>query len=222
MACPNMLLSTYGTSLLFRSSRLRLCENAFTRSLNTTALLCKKQMPPRPKVDENEIEERFLKGSKVNKTSSAVQLRHIPTGIVVKSQETRSREQNRKKARELLAAKLEDLEKGEQSRNNIINEVKKKKKASKRKKSLRKYRKLDEAKTATAGQITAGDGATSIVAGELEAGEEDEEDDDVFEESDEEDDEEGDEDGEAGHGEGFEEDSHIMQGQGKKDVSNES
>lgn len=144
MACPNMLRSIYSTRLLLRSSRLKLCEYAFIRSLSSTTLLCKKQMPPRPKVNENEIEEKFLKGSgpggqKINKTSSAVQLRHIPTGIVVKSQETRSREQNRKIARQILASKLEDLEKGEQSRNNVISEVKKKKKASKRKKSLRKY-----------------------------------------------------------------------------------
>ncbi|KAF3229303.1 hypothetical protein TWF106_004222 [Orbilia oligospora] len=183
-------------------------------------------MPPRPKVDENDIEEKFLKGSgpgmaaRKNKTSSAVQLRHIPTGIVVKSQETRSREQNRKIARQLLASKLEDIEKGEQSRNNVINEVKKKKKASKRKKSLRKYRKLEEVKAGTAGQITAGDDVTSAVAGELEAGEEDE----PEESDDEEDDEDGDDDGddETSHGESDEEESRVTQKQGRKGGSSES
>ncbi|KAF3138846.1 hypothetical protein TWF703_004387 [Orbilia oligospora] len=199
-------------------------------------------MPPRPKVDENDIEEKFLKGrrpekyalnkstifyctlslltpSQVNKTSSAVQLRHIPTGIVVKSQETRSREQNRKIARQLLASKLEDIEKGEQSRNNVINEVKKKKKASKRKKSLRKYRKLEEVKAGTAGQITAGDDVTSAAAGELEAGEEDEPD-----ESDDEDDDDGDDDGhdETSHGESDEEESRVTQEQGRNGGSSES
>ncbi|KAF3165772.1 hypothetical protein TWF225_008930 [Orbilia oligospora] len=233
MACLNMLRGIYGTGLSLRSRRIRLSEYTFTRPLSSTTLLFKKQMPPRPKVDENDIEEKFLKGSgpgmvfphdadyieEQNKTSSAVQLRHIPTGIVVKSQETRSREQNRKIARQLLASKLEDIEKGEQSRNNVINEVKKKKKASKRKKSLRKYRKLEEVKAGTAGHITAGDDVTSAAAGELEAGEEDEPD-----ESDDEDDDDGDDDGhdETSHGESDEEESRVTQEQGRKGGSSES
>ncbi|KAK6541705.1 hypothetical protein TWF694_007498 [Orbilia ellipsospora] len=110
-----------------------------------------------------------VQAGKKNKTSSAVQLRHIPTGIVVKSQETRSREQNRKIARLLLATKLEDIEKGEESRNNVLKNIAQKKKASKRKKSLRKYRKLDEAKLERDGQLAVG----SSVAGELGAGDED-------------------------------------------------
>ncbi|KAK6507010.1 hypothetical protein TWF481_005465 [Arthrobotrys musiformis] len=171
-------------------------------------------MPPRPKVDENEIEEKFLKGSG-------------PGGqkiVVVKSQDTRSREQNRKIARQLLASKLEDIEKGDQSRNSVINEVKKKKKASKRKKSLRKYRKLDEAKAVTAEQIAAGDEVTSAVAGELEAGNEDE-DEDEFEDSDEEEDEEedDDEDDEINHNHrGGEKESLRTQEKGKKGVAGES
>lgn len=75
-----------------------------------------------------------------------MQLKHIPTGIVVKSQATRSRSQNRKIAREVLAEKLEVLEKGDQSRTMIKAEINRKKKASKNKKSKRKYRALDEAK----------------------------------------------------------------------------
>lgn len=81
-----------------------------------------------------------------NKTSSAVQLKHIPTGIVVKSQATRSRSQNRKIARQLLADKLDVLLNGEQSRSAIVGEVKRKKAASAAKKSRRKYRKLEEEK----------------------------------------------------------------------------
>ena len=74
-----------------------------------------------------------------------MQLTHIPTGIVVKSQATRSRSQNRKHARELLAAKLDDIRNGEQSRNAIVGEVKRKKKASASKKSRRKYRQQEDA-----------------------------------------------------------------------------
>ncbi|PHH53772.1 putative peptide chain release factor-like protein, mitochondrial [Ceratocystis fimbriata CBS 114723] len=107
------------------------------------------QLPPRPKPPpESEIEESFLKGSgpggqKINKTSSAVQLKHIPTGIVVKSQATRSRTQNRNIARELLAQRLDELYKGENSRTNIVAEIKKKKQQSAAKKSRRKYRALE-------------------------------------------------------------------------------
>jgi protein subunit release factor B len=81
-----------------------------------------------------------------NKTASAVQLKHIPTGIVVKSQATRSREQNRKIARELLAAKLDILANGDKSRTAIVGNVKKKRADSAAKKARRKYRKLEEEK----------------------------------------------------------------------------
>lgn len=79
-----------------------------------------------------------------------MQLQHIPTGIVVKSQATRSRDQNRKHARELLAQRIDDLRNGDQSRSAIVGEVKRKKAASASKKSRRKYRKLEEEKAAEA------------------------------------------------------------------------
>lgn len=77
---------------------------------------------------------------KQNKTNSAVQLKHIPTGIVVKCQDTRSREQNRKLAREHLAEKIDDLLNGDQSRSAIVARLKAKKKSSAAKKSRRKHR----------------------------------------------------------------------------------
>ena len=75
-----------------------------------------------------------------------MQLKHIPTGLVVKSQATRSREQNRKIARELLAAKLDVMANGEQSRTIIVGNYKKKRADSAAKKARRKYRKLEEEK----------------------------------------------------------------------------
>ncbi|KAI1377444.1 RF-1 domain-containing protein [Hypoxylon crocopeplum] len=124
-------------------------------SLSASAPLLKHtNLPPRPKPPpEEEIEESFLKGSgpggqKINKTSSAVQLKHLPTGIVVKSQATRSRSQNRTIARRLLADKLDKLALGDQSRSAVVGEFKRKKRASATKKSRRKYRKLEEEKQA--------------------------------------------------------------------------
>ncbi|RYP77027.1 hypothetical protein DL771_001317 [Monosporascus sp. 5C6A] len=119
------------------------------RSFSGTATPQKHQnFPPRPKPPpESEIEESFLKGSgpggqKINKTNSAVQLKHVPTGIVVKSQATRSRSQNRTIARRLLADRLDDLARGGESRSAVVGEARRRKKASSAKKSRRKYRRL--------------------------------------------------------------------------------
>jgi peptide chain release factor len=58
-------------------------------------------------IDEKEIIEKFIMGSgkggqKINKTSSCVYLKHLPTGIEVKCQMDRSRETNRYLARKML------------------------------------------------------------------------------------------------------------------------
>lgn len=129
----------------------RLAKPTLTRSFTAFSRSLEKPLPPRRIISEDEITESFLKGSgpggqKINKTSSAVQLKHLPTGIVVKSQGTRSREQNRKVARQLLAEKLDEIEKGDESRTAIKAERARTKKASASKKSKRKYRKLEEGK----------------------------------------------------------------------------
>ncbi|KAF2230578.1 hypothetical protein EV356DRAFT_508491, partial [Viridothelium virens] len=89
-----------------------------------------------------------------NKTSCAVQLKHLATGIVVKSQETRSRSQNRKIARRILAERLEEIKLGDQSRKALKAQLAKKKKASADKKKRRKYRLLrEEQEKSTPGAI---------------------------------------------------------------------
>ena len=72
-------------------------------------------------VSEKDIEETFVRssgpgGQKVNKSSSCVFIRHIPTGLSVKYQRERSQALNRFLARRLLMDKIERMQKGMVSR----------------------------------------------------------------------------------------------------------
>lgn len=74
-------------------------------------------------------------------------MKHVPTGIVVKCQATRSRSQNRKTARTLLAEKLEHIEKGPESRIALRIGERAKKAADRRKKAKRKYGNPDDSRS---------------------------------------------------------------------------
>ncbi len=65
-------------------------------------------------INEEDIEEKFVRslgkgGQKVNKTSSCVYIKHIPTGIEVKCMRERSQSVNRFLARRVLVERVERL-----------------------------------------------------------------------------------------------------------------
>ena len=84
----------------------------------------KEQLTSRMKelgIREADLDESFILGSgsggqKINKTASCVQLRHRPSGLDVKCQQSRSREMNRFLARRELCDKLEERVRGAASR----------------------------------------------------------------------------------------------------------
>ena len=72
------------------------------------------------RIQEKDIVEKFIRssgkgGQKVNKTSTCVYLKHIPTGIEVKCQRERYQAVNRYLARKILAERVEALIRGKES-----------------------------------------------------------------------------------------------------------
>jgi len=68
-----------------------------------------------------DVTEQFVRGSgkggqKVNKTSSAVMLTHLPTGISVRGDQHRSQALNRREAFKLLLLKIEVEKRGKESK----------------------------------------------------------------------------------------------------------
>jgi protein subunit release factor B len=95
-----------------------------------------------PKLNESDIEENFIRGSgpggqATNKTSNCVQIRHIPTNIIVKYHGTRVLSRNREEARSILLKKLDEFYNKENSVENQIKRIEKEK-------SLRRQYKNDK------------------------------------------------------------------------------
>jgi len=91
-------------------------------------------------IHERDIEEKFIRssgrgGQKVNKTSTCVYIRHIPTGIEVKSMRERSQSLNRFLARRELVKRIEKL--SGQLTPDDVRMIKEKRRKSKRKKRAR-------------------------------------------------------------------------------------
>jgi len=69
-------------------------------------------------VSESDLQETFIRssgpgGQKVNKTATCVYLVHVPSGMSVKCQKTRSQSMNRFLARRILLDRMERLQKGQ-------------------------------------------------------------------------------------------------------------
>ena len=94
-------------------------------------------------VREKDLEERFVRssgrgGQKVNKTSSCVYLRHIPTGIEIKCMKERSQSVNRFLARRELMERIEERL-GPTASGNRKKDTLRKQKVRRRRRSERKY-----------------------------------------------------------------------------------
>ena len=90
-------------------------------------------------IQEADLVEKFVLGSgsggqKINKTSSCVYLKHLPTGIETKCQKTRFRDLNRLYARREICEKVEErLFQEKSKRQKEIEKVRRQKKRRSRK-----------------------------------------------------------------------------------------
>jgi len=107
-------------------------------------------------IQEGDLVEKFILGSgsggqKINKTSSCVYLKHVPTGIEIKCQRERSRELNRYYARKDLCDRLEEkIEHKKSERQQMIEKIRRQKRRRSRKskeKTLAAKKQQSEKKT---------------------------------------------------------------------------
>ncbi len=94
-------------------------------------------------IREEDFEEKFIRasgrgGQKLNKSSVAVYLKHIPTGIEVKCMKERSQSVNRFLARREVLERIEELEGGKSRRDLKAGRIRKQK-AKKKKRSREKH-----------------------------------------------------------------------------------
>lgn len=100
-------------------------------------------------ITEADLTEKFIVGSgkggqKLHKTASTVYLKHLPTAIEIKCQDTRSREDNRYLARRRLCEKVHALVSDEKTKQQQrIEKIKRQKK----KRSRRSKQKMLDAKS---------------------------------------------------------------------------
>ncbi|QMT60861.1 peptide chain release factor-like protein [Legionella sp. PC997] len=98
-------------------------------------------------IQEADLFEKFIVGSgkggqKLHKTASTVYLKHIPSGLEIKCQESRSREDNRYFARLRLCNKLHSIVSDEQTKEQ--QKIERLKRQKKRRSRRTKQKILDE------------------------------------------------------------------------------
>jgi len=94
-------------------------------------------------IQERDIEEKFIRssgrgGQKVNKTSTCVYLKHLPTGIEVKSMRERNQSLNRFLARRELIMRIEKLS-GQLTHEKLMVEKARRQKSKRQKRARLKY-----------------------------------------------------------------------------------
>lgn len=98
-------------------------------------------------IHESDLLEKFILGSgkggqKLHKTASTVYLKHLPSGIEIKCQDSRSREENRYFARMRLCEKLHTIVSDEKTKEQ--QKLEKLKRQKKRRSRRSKQKMLDE------------------------------------------------------------------------------
>ncbi|MEX1012127.1 MAG: peptide chain release factor-like protein [Waddliaceae bacterium] len=94
-------------------------------------------------IHEDDLIEKFIPGAgsggqKINKTDSCVYLKHVPTKIEIKCQESRSRVKNRYYARERLVRMIEVIRKEEKEQKKRENHLKRQQRKGRSKASKEK------------------------------------------------------------------------------------
>lgn len=100
-------------------------------------------------LNKEDIEEKFVRsggkgGQHVNKVSTCVQLKHIPTGVTVKCEATRSQLKNREIALQMLIEKLQKIE--DEKKAKYIEQIEKAKRRNRKKPRALKEKILKEKK----------------------------------------------------------------------------